>query len=845
MHESRSVMEIPERDSLTLEIMGKKGSARDKEPDGKKKRHWAMRLIWWSFLSILVIGIVGVLAGGVGGYFFIRHISADLPRIQSLRDYRPSTVSSVYSDDGTKIGEFYKERRIVIPLDEMPRHLMDAFVAAEDARFREHVGIDPVGIFRAFIKNLQAGAIVQGGSTITQQVTKSFFLSPERTYERKIKEAILAWRIEKSFSKDEILYLYLNQIYLGHGAYGVEAAAENYFGKHAKEMNLAECSILAGLPQAPSRYSPFRFPDRARQRQKYVLIRMVEEGYITPEQKQAALDTELDIRPRKNWFIDSVPCYTEHVRRYALAAYGEDALYHQGLQIHTAVDIDFQKIARKAVERGLRDLDKRLGYRGPMAHLDPTAVKAEIEKRAKALDGDSLKADEIYNGVVIGVDDEKEIATVTVGGHVGTIDVEDVAWARKPNIDVGPGIVRIKTLSKVLKVGDLIRVRAVTPPGERGEEGHKKSLKKKTKDQGPGKVSEGVWIFSLEQEPVVEGALLSIEAETGYVKAMIGGRDYLNSQFNRAIQSRRQPGSAFKPIIFAAAIDNGYTPASMIIDSPIVYDDSSDKLWKPHNYSEQFYGPTLLRHALAKSRNVVTIKIVQDIGIDAVISYARRLGISSPMGRNLSISLGASGISLLELVNAYSVFANHGYLVEPVFVRRIVDRDGNTLEQSNLQRQKVIGEDTAYIMTSLLESVVQEGTGWRIKALKRPVAGKTGTTNNLHDALFLGFTPEYITGVWVGFDQERSLGRGETGSRSASPIWLEYMQGVLEGKPVRTFDVPPGIVFAKVDAETGLIPSSASKSVILECFKEGTVPTQKTPTKEDVITAEDLFKSDI
>ena len=283
----------------------------------------------------------------------------------------------------------------------------------------------------------------------------------------------------------------------------------------------------------------------------------------------------------------------------------------------------------------------------------------------------------------------------------------------------------------------------------------------------------------------------------------------------------------------------------MIIDSPIVYDDSSDTLWKPNNYSEKFYGPTLLRHALAKSRNVVTIKIAQDIGIDAVISYARRLGITSPMGRNLSVSLGASGISLLELVNAYSVFTNQGFLVTPVFITRIVDRDGNILERSDLRRQQVIGADTAYIMTSMMESVVQSGTGWRIKALKRPVAGKTGTTNNLHDALFLGFTPEYTTGVWVGFDRERSLGRGESGSRAASPIWLEYMQGALESRPVRTFDVPPGIVFAKVDADTGLLPSSASKKIILECFKEGTVPTQSTPTEDEIITAEDLFKSDI
>ncbi|SLM29081.1 MrcA [Desulfamplus magnetovallimortis] len=855
-------MEIPERDSFTLEQMGRKQKAIKAMPQNKAKRGIFATTFRWLLITILITGFLSVCAACAGGFLVYLHITKTLPQINGLRDYRPSTVSSVFSDDGTKIGEFYKERRIVVPLSDMPENLKNAFVAAEDSRFREHVGVDPVGIFRAFIKNLKAGAIVQGGSTITQQVTKSFLLTPERTYERKIREAILAYRIEKNFSKDEILYLYLNQIYLGHGAYGVEAAAENYFGKHVKELNLAECSMLAGLPQAPSRYSPFRYPDRATQRQQYVLTRMHEEGYITAEDVKNAMNTALDIHPRKNWFIDSVPCYTEHVRRYVVEKYGEDALYHQGLKIHTAVNVPLQKIARKAVVTGLYDLDRRQGYRGPIKNLvstdSKTAMEEYIKDSSKSLNGKELQKDTVYKAVVVEVNDKKKITQAVVGEYTGTIDIKDISWARKPNPEVGPGIVKIKKPSQVFKVGDVILVKAVKKYEEPEnsndiDANSNKDAKKSTinKEEEKSKTKEKIkqppakWIFSLEQEPAAEAALLSIEAETGLVKAMIGGRNYLNSQFNRAIQSSRQPGSAFKPIIYAAALDRGYTAASVIIDSPIVFDDSSDKLWKPHNYSERFYGPTLFRHALVKSRNVVTVKIVQDIGMDYVIQYARKLGITSPIGRNLAMSLGSAGLSLLELVNAYSVFANLGYFVEPVFITRIEDREGSTLEQADLNRRQVIEESTAYIMTNILESVITSGTGWRVKALERPAAGKTGTTNNLHDALFIGFTPEYITGVWVGFDLEKSLGKGETGSRSASPIWLDYMQGALDGKPVKTFTVPEGVVFAKVDAKTGLLPSSASEEIIYECFKEGTVPNQTTPSENDLTRPDDLFKSDI
>ncbi len=781
-----------------------------------KKSHWSLLLIKWTAISIG--SLCFLLAAALAGLFW--YMGKDLPRINTLEDYQPATVTSIFSDDGRKIGEFYKERRIVIPLSEMPEQLVNAFIAAEDSRFREHAGIDILSILRAVLKNFRAGGIVQGGSTITQQVTKSFLLSPERTYERKIKEAILAYRIEKRLSKDEILFLYLNQIYLGHGAYGVEAASENYFGKPAKELNLAECAMLAGLPQAPSRYSPFRFPNRAKQRQIYTLNRMKEEGMVTNLEVTQAIDEKLDIQPRKNWFIERVPFYSEYVRQYVEKVYGPEALYRQGLQIHTAVNIEMQKMGRDAVNRGLTELDHRTGFRGSVRRIPAMKVEAFCQRVSEQIQTSLLQKGKVYPGVVTAVDDVNLITRVRVGHFHGQIQMKTMQWARRPNSKVPYYEASVKKPSQVFRTGDEIRV---------------KVLNEVVEDQ--------VYEFALFQEPIAQAALLSIEAETGHVKAMIGGRDFRESQFNRACQSRRQPGSAFKPIIYAAALEKGYTAASMIIDSPVVYEDKERNfIWKPKNYKATFYGPTLFRESLVKSRNIVTIKILQDIGISYAIDYARRLGITSDISNDLSIALGSSGVSLLELTNAYSVFSNLGYLIEPVFITRIEDRSGNVLEQSRLDRKKVMDMASAYIMTNIMESVVKRGTGQRIRALNRPVAGKTGTTNNLFDAWFIGYTPRYTTGVWVGLDMEASLGKGETGSRAASPIWLYYMQEAMKGKSVRTFTVPEGVVFAKIDAETGLLPIASSKKTLFECFREGTAPTEYTPAPDAASETEDLFK---
>jgi penicillin-binding protein 1A len=797
------------------------------QPQSPKKRGRFKRFVLYPMLVLFILGLLGGLAL-VGGY---QYVSQDLPRITSLMDYRPSIISRVYAEDQRVIAEFFKERRVVIPLNEVPPLLVKAFVAAEDSRFFQHQGVDPVGILRAALKNLEAGTIKQGGSTITQQVTRSFLLTPERSYIRKIKEIILSYRIEKAFSKDEILFLYLNQIYLGHGAYGVQAAAENYFGKPVKELSLAECAVLAGLPQAPTRYSPFRHPEQARARQVYVLNRMVEEGYISRAQANEALALKLDIKPRRNIYVEEVPYYTEHVRRYVEAKYGADALYTQGLQIHTAVNIDFQKMAEQEVNKGLQELDKRQGYRGPLKSVPPADTEAFIRDQQAELDKNPLEPGRVTQALVAQVNDQAKTVSVKIGSDSGIIALADMDWARKPDPEVAHYNAKVRQPSAVLKAGDVILVK----------------VKDKRKD------AREPWRLSLEQEPLVQGALLCLEAETGLVKALVGGRDFNETQFNRAIQSRRQPGSSFKPIIYAAALDRKfndprkiYTPATVIVDSAVVFEDQvRDQTWKPKNYRDTFYGPTLLREALAQSRNVVTVKLLQDIGVDYTIDYARRLGISSDLTRTLSLALGSSGVSLFELTRAYSVFANQGFLVEPVFVLKIVDRDGKVLEEAVSERRKVIEKDTAFIMTSMLESVVQHGTGQRMKALGRPSAGKTGTTNDMYDAWYIGYTPEYLTGVWVGFDSEAPLGKTETGAVAASPIWLGFMKRMLANEPVMTFQPPEGVVFAKIDAETGLLPVPESRKTIFECFKEGTVPIDYSKRPGEVNETEDFFKKDL
>ncbi|MEZ4525183.1 MAG: PBP1A family penicillin-binding protein [Desulfobacterales bacterium] len=680
----------------------------------KRREKLRRRLLVWGVVPLCFLCVTAFAL--YAGY---RHITHDLPRISTLADYRPPEVTSVYAANLRKIGEFYRERRIVVPLSRMSQTLIQAFISAEDSRFFSHPGLDFIGIARAFFKNIEAGTVVQGGSTITQQVIKSFLLGSERSYERKCREAVLAYRINKSFTKEEILFLYLNQIYLGYGAYGVEAAAENYFGKNAKDLNLAECAMLAGLAKAPGKDTPAGYPERAKIRQKYVLRRMVQEGYITQAQAEEAANFPLRIRPRQNWFADGVPYFTEYVRQYIENRYGREELYAGGLKIYTTVDITVQEMAKQELEKGLMDLENRHRY---------------------------------------------------------------------------------------------------------------------------------------PKDASLQGAMLCVELGTGYVRAMVGGRDFDASQFNRAVQARRQPGSSFKPIIYAAAIDKGFTPLSIVYDSPVSYPGAHGRLWTPSNYDGRYYGPMRLRRALAKSRNVPAVRTLNRIGTDYAITYARNLGITSHLDKGLPLALGASGISLLEMVQAYSVFANQGQLIRPVFITKTEDRFGNEITETSVPAQ-VIEPATAFIMTSLLRSVVENGTGVRAKQLKRPVAGKTGTTNDFRDAWFIGYTPEYITGTWVGFDIERSLGKGETGSQAALPIWLGFMQKLLDGTPVQEFpESAEGVVVTQIDASTGMLAHSDSANIIRECFKQGTEPQYRAPRPQPqpvypeyrvVTKPEEFFKADM
>lgn len=752
----------------------------------------------------LIVVILCLGAAGVLWYIW----SANLPYIGSLREYAPPIITEIYSEKEEVIGRFWEEKRIVVPLDSLPDHLIRAFIAAEDARFYEHEGVDLVSILRAFIKNMTAGKIEQGASTITQQVAKALLLkTTEKTYKRKAREAILSLQIEKEFDKNTILFLYLNEIYLGHGAYGVESAARTYFDKSASDLNLAESAILAGLTQAPSRYSLYGNFDKAKGRQKYVLERMREEGYITPQEEQDAFASEIVLAGNpENPFLKA-PDFSEHVRRYLEGKYGRDTLYRGGLRVYTTVNLDMQKAAASAVLRGLSELDKREGYRGPLGNLAPEERKGYRQKRAEALKETPPRIGDVIEGLVEKVDEDNKEVRVAVGDEVGLLPLSEMKWARRPNPDVPYYATGIKSPGQALKEGDLILVKVLD--------------------------TRSPWRLSLEQEPLVQGALFCMEPSTGRVRAMVGGRDFSASQFNRATQAKRQPGSAFKPIIYAAALDWGMTPATVILDAPYVSSMNPDEeIWRPKNFKEKFYGPTLLRTALTQSRNVITVKILKRLGVPYAIEYAKKMGIQSDLSPDLSIALGSSGVSLEELTRAYAVFANGGMLVEPIFVQKVVDRNGTVLEENHPVLKESLSKETAYVMTDLLKAVIQEGTGWRAKALNRPAAGKTGTTNDLRDAWFMGFTPQLTTGVWVGYDDPKPLGAGETGSRAANPIWLYFMSEVLKDRPVEDFAAPEGVTFCKIDAKNGLLAGPHSETTVFQAFAPGTEPQEYSPKPE-------------
>ena len=749
---------------------------------------------------LFVLGVFLVAGAGVGLYYWAQE---DLPGFTRLSDYSPALATTVRARDGRILGYFYREKRFLIPLSMMSPITVKAFLAAEDSGFYQHEGVDLPGIFRAAVKNVVAGSIVQGGSTITQQVIKSMLLTPERSYERKIKEIILAYRLEKYLTKDEILTIYLNQIYLGAKAYGVEAAAREYFGVNASQLTLAQAAMLAGLPKAPSRYSPYGNPERARERQLYVLSRLRDLGWINGAEYEAAVNEPLEYKAQEDpsWKIG--PYYLEEVRRQLVDMYGEDKVYAGGLQVRAAVDMDHQIVADQALRQGLRETSKRHGWQGPVMILEPGGYDEFL--RGQRVDG--LKAGDWTQALVTGV--EKAGATVRFGTRSGIVPVASMEWARVPNPKKAPEEAgKVSDARKVLKAGDVIWVAVV-----------------ETSEDKP-------WKLALEQEPKVEGALVSMDPRTGEVLALCGGYDFFRSQFNRATQALRQPGSAFKPIVYSAALDNGFTAASIVLDAPIVYEDGSGEMWKPENFEGIFYGPTLLRTALVKSRNLVTIRVAQQVGIGKIIERGKAMGLTGIMEPNLSLALGSGQFTPLNMCQAYSAFARGGTSITPRFIESVVSPWGDQLFSATPETAEAMSPETAYIVSHLLQQVIQSGTGARAKSLGRPLAGKTGTTNDEQDAWFMGFSPYLLTGVWVGYDQIRPMGKYETGARAALPIWIDYRAQVEPRYPVEDFAVPPGIVMARVDARTGLLAGPDAAEAYMLPFQNGTEPTRSAISEE-------------
>lgn len=775
-------------------------------------------------LVIAVLGVTALAASAVGLYLWA---SKDLPGFKRIADYNPPLVTTVYSRNGKVVGYFYKEKRFLVTLAEMPKHLPDAFLAAEDSGFYQHDGVDMTAIVRAFMANMRAGGIRQGGSTITQQIIKQLLLTPERSYTRKIKEAILAYRLERYLTKQEILTIYLNQIYLGAGAYGVEAAARAYFGKHVSELSLAEAAVLAGLPQAPSSYNPYQHPEAALARQRYVLGRMLDSGWINREQYESALAEPLEYKsmPDPSWKVGAY--YLEEVRRWLVERYGEQTVYEGGLHVRTAMDPSHQEAAERALRTGLEESARRRGWEGPIMRLRP-------EDHATFLTDEAMPAEALEPGAWVKAlvsQVSPQGAVVRFGEFTGEIPVAEMHWAREPDPEKAPeDVPPVADASLVLQAGDVVWAEVLARPEE------------PTADR---------WSLALRREPGVEGALVSMRPDTGEVLALVGGYSFGRSQFNRATQAQRQPGSAFKPIVYSAALDNGFTPASVVLDAPVVYtDEVTAHIWKPDNFEGVFYGPTILRTALVKSRNLVTIRVAQKLGVNAIIERAKALGLKSEFPQDLSVALGSAVVTPMNLCQAYTAFANDGAYAEPRLVLDVVSAWGEAMYASQPVNVEAISPQTAYIMTSMLKDVVQSGTGWRAKTLNRPIAGKTGTSNDERDAWFIGYTPYLVTGVFVGFDSNEPMGKYETGSRAASPIWVGYRSAVEEQFPYQDFARPPGIAMVRIDAQSGLLAGTESKESLFLPFLEGTAPTEMakstdsaTPLGIPVPTeGEDLFK---
>ncbi len=776
--------------------------------------------------ALVSIGSLALVLGLLGAALGVRHYSADLPHPSTLADYHPSTLTRLHANDGRLLAEFAAERRVFVPVGAMPELLREAFVAAEDQRFYTHFGIDPIAIARAMVQNLRnvgSGRRLVGGSSITQQVAKNFFLSNDLSLERKIREALLAFRIEHALTKERILELYLNEIFLGRRAYGVAAAALNYFDKSLDELTASEIAYLAGLPKAPSDYNPLTAPEAAHRRRDYVLGRMQAEGHIDAAAAEEARAERIVVHPRDPTRTVAAPYFAEEVRRRLSERYGDDALYRGGLSVRTTLDPRLQAAIDGALRDGLATYDRRHGWRGPITKLAPDDDWPDALSSVRRPAGLSPWRLALVRGVRR---DAAEIAFAD--GLSGEIPFAEMEWARPWRRDqrVGPAPTRA---SDVLAPGDVVAVEPL--PQENDAE-------------------TAVPAFALRQVPDIGGAAVALDPHTGRVLAMSGGWSFDGSQFNRATQAQRQPGSAFKPFVYLSALENGYTPADLVLDAPITIDQGPNlPRWQPENYTEEYYGPTTLRRGIEASRNLMTVRLANKLGMDKISEVSRRFGIGD-IAEVLSMSLGAGETTLLRLCAAYGMIVNGGRWISPSFVERIQDRHGRTVHRRDArecdacagdatptdrpppladERARVTDPASAFQVAWMLKGVVERGTAIRMASLNLPLAGKTGTSNESFDTWFIGFSPDLVIGVFVGFDQPRTLGPRQTGASVALPIFSAIVEEALDGRPAMPFRIPANIMMVRIDADTGLLPSPASENVIVEAFKPGTEPRRTSP----------------
>ena len=745
-----------------------------------------------SRLAITIIILVLIFLFSTLWYF-----SSDLPDYKILANYKPPVSSRVHSGEGQLLAEYALQKRLFIPYDSIPKKVINSFVSAEDKNFFSHPGVDAKSITRAIIKNLKnllSKKRLEGASTITQQVAKNFLLTSEVSLKRKIKEAILAFRIERAYSKDRIMELYLNQIYLGQGTYGIAAASLEYFDKAVNDLNYAEAALLAALPKAPSKYNPYKSIEKAKIRRDIVLKNLYENSYINKEKYKKLKKTKIITKKRKIKLLEEANFYTEEVRRSINTNYGYDELYKGGLSIRTPLNSDFQIKALEALREGLQEYDKRHGWRGPITNLKNPDWKNITEKFApdKSLNWKLAKVTNVT----------KMSAEIEIENKVnGIIDFKNISWTRSESFE------------DILNINDIIYVEEI-------------------------KINK----WSLKQLPKINGAIVVMDPYTGRVLAMAGGFSFKLSEFNRATQAQRQPGSAFKPIVYAAALENGFNPSTLVLDAPFVIEQGEGlKTWKPENYGKKFYGPSTLRTGIEKSRNLMTVRIAQKIGFDQISKITKDFGIYKDVPELLSVSLGAAETTLIKLTSAYCTFVNGGKKVNPIFIDRIQDRRGKTIFNSDKRKcvgceaisylkndiptiedssEQIISPGTAYQVTSMMEGVIKRGTGKKLRDLNLPLAGKTGTTNKNMDAWFLGFTSKLVIGVFVGFDEPKSLGKYETGAKAALPIFKKFIKKVIKKKDALPFRIPKNINLVQVDVETGKLPNANTRVRIYESFKE-------------------------